>query len=79
MEIRCTQKEKDYRIYETSFFIHLMITTHRTPKAESHNLKREETEGRGMEYHQTETTVRNTEEKNQWRNIATRKQKIKWL
>lgn len=35
-------KKKDYCIYDTCFFINLMVTTHKNPKTETHNLRKEE-------------------------------------
>ena len=32
-----------------------MVTTHQNPQTETHNFKKEETEGKSMECHQTKT------------------------
>ena len=39
-------------------------STHNPPKTETHNLKKEEKEERGMEYHQTKTTKTKRERTN---------------
>ena len=41
-----------------------MVNHTQKTKTETHSLKKEETEERSMEYHQTKTTDENTQEKN---------------
>ena len=53
MEIRCYQQKKDYLIYEI-FYTNLMVTTKQKIRAESQNIKKEETEKHITENHQTE-------------------------
>ena len=68
-------KGKEYYICETFFYINLIVTKHtHKPKLRQMILKKEEVERKNMEYQQTKTTDRNTKEKNQWRQRATRKQ-----
>ena len=50
------RRKKDYCVYETSFCINLMATTHTYSHAKSktdmHHIKKEETEGKVIEHHQ---------------------------
>ena len=62
-DIRCIQKKKDYSMYETFFLIYLMVTTCKKPKTEMPHLKKEETEDRGMKYHQTKKQQTETQKK----------------
>ena len=82
MKMRCIQKKEDYCIYvyETFFFISLMVTTHKISKTDTHNLKKkkEETEEKRNGIQQNKNNG-NTKEKNHWRHRGARKQKIKRL
>ena len=67
MKTRCNQKKKDYCIYEIFFCINLLVTTHthththtHKSRTETHSIKKEETEKKIMDYHQTKIIDRNT-------------------
>ena len=55
-------EKKDYFIYEM-FYTNLMVTTRHKSRAETQNIKREETEKNIIESHQNKMTDRNTRKK----------------
>ena len=73
------QSEENGLLYIENFLLHKPSGNHKqkSPQTETHNLKKEETEEESMEYHQTKTTARHTNEKIQWMHRATRKQNVK--
>ena len=83
MELRHTQKKMDnciymyMCIYVTVFYIFVMVTTHQRFRSEGYNnVKQEEPEAKPTKADQNKEN-RNTRSRKQWKNQATRKQKVK--
>ena len=77
MNIRHVQKKTDC-IYITILYIFLMVTTHQRFRTEIYNVKQEGPEGKPTKANKNKEN-RDIRTRKQWKHLATRKQKIKWL
>lgn len=77
MEIRCIWKEKG-PLCIGNFLVHKprAPTPHTHSETDRHNIRKEETEEKAIEYHQTKTTYRNTREKKQGERCQKTKDKM---
>lgn len=78
MKIRCYQKKKNYFICET-LYTTFIITTKQKSRAETQNIKKEETKKNITENHQAKIVEGNIKENKQWRYGAIGKEKINLL